>query len=135
MNRWLALGVLVLLFTGCGDKGPGLIPVKGKVTYAGGAWPKPGNVNFNPTEPAAGFPRLNGTASFGTDGAFTVKSTGDKLGLVPGKYKVVVECWDVMPSMETNNPGKSFVPETFNYEMEITVSDKSKDVTIDVPKS
>ena len=135
MYRWLALSVVVLFLTGCGEKGPGLIPVKGKVTYAGGAWPKPGTINFNPTEPAAGFPRLNGTAAFDTDGSFTVKSTGDKFGLVPGKYKIVIECWDVMPSMETNNPGKSYVPETFTQEVEILVGDSSKNVTFDVPKT
>jgi predicted small lipoprotein YifL len=126
---------LFVLFTGCGDKGPGLIPVTGKVTFGGAAPPKAGNVNFNPVEPAAGYPRLNGTAEFGADGTFTVKSSGDKMGLVPGKYVVSIECWEEMPSMETMKPGKSYVPGTFQSPtIEIAVGEKKKEVTIDVPK-
>jgi hypothetical protein len=130
--------ILCLLFfsllLGCGEKGPGLIPVTGKVTYGGGAWPVAGNINFNPVEPAEGFPRLGGTATFNPDGAFTVKSTGDKYGLVPGKYSINIECWEVLPSMETNNPGKSYVPEGFQHEIEIKPGEKKKEVTIDVAK-
>ncbi|HTN74035.1 MAG TPA: hypothetical protein VL096_02265 [Pirellulaceae bacterium] len=125
---------LILLTTGCGEKGPGLIPVRGKVTYGGGAWPKAGKINFNPVEPAAGFPRLNGTADLATDGSFVVQSTGDKMGLVPGKYQVVIECWETLPSMETNQPGSSYLPGNFQQEVEIKVGEKSKDVSFDVPK-
>jgi hypothetical protein len=134
MTRLLASSLLLVLtlLIGCGDKGPGLIPVTGKVTYNGGAWPTPGNINFNPVEPAAGFPRLGGTATFNTDGAFTVKSTGDKFGLVPGKYNVNVECWEELPSMEANKPGKSYVPDGFTHEIEIKPGEAKKEVTIDV---
>lgn len=135
LKRLCCLALLVATF-GCGDQGPGLIPVTGKITYAGGAWPKGGMINFNPVEPAAGFPRLNGTAEFGPDGSFVVKSTGDKQGLVPGKYAINIECWETTPSMETGAPGKSYVPGTFQAPaVEIAVGDKSKEVTFDVPKS
>ena len=133
----LTLGLLLALTvtTGCGEKGPGLIPVTGKITYGGGDWPKPGNVNFNAVEPAEGFSRLNGTAELATDGTFTVKSTGTKMGLMPGKYMVMIECWEEMPSMETNTAGKSYVPADFPpQEVVIAVGDKKKEVTFDVPK-
>jgi hypothetical protein len=131
----LMVAIIVCSLIGCGEKGPGLIPVTGKVTYGGGDWPKPGNINFNPVEPAEGFPRLNGTAEFATDGSFTVKSSGDKMGLVPGKYMIALECWEEMRSMETNNPGKSYIPDGYQPEqVEISVGESKKEVTFDVPK-
>jgi hypothetical protein len=137
--RTLSLVILcctpLLLLAGCGDKGPGLIPVTGKVTYGGGPWPTTGNINFNPVAPAEGYPRLNGMAEFGPDGSFTVKSTGDKWGLVPGKYMVTLECWEELPSMENNSPGKSYLPDGWTSpEIEIAVGEAKKVVTIDVPK-
>ncbi len=133
------IGVCVVLAViGCGDKGPGLIPVTGKVTYAGGAWPKAGHINFSAIEPADGYPTLNGTAELATDGTFTVKSSGDKFGLVPGKYAVSLECWEEIPNMEMNPPsfGKSYVPADFKApEVEIAVGDAKKEVTFDVPKA
>lgn len=139
MNLRTSLSCIALLFVltavGCGDKGPGLIPVTGKVTYGGGDWPKAGNINFNPVEPAEGYPRLNGTAEFQPDGTFTVKSSGEKFGLVPGKYMITLECWEEPPSMETTNPGKSYIPDGFQPpQVEIAVGDSKKEVTFDVPK-
>jgi hypothetical protein len=135
----VACCLLALLFlTGCGEKGPGLVPVKGKITYGGGPWPNAtGKVNFTPLEPAAGFPRLGGTADLAQDGSFTVKSTGEnKYGLVPGKYRINIENWEVMPSMEPGAPKeKSYIPAGFQPpEVEIKVDEKSKNVSFDVPK-
>ena len=137
MLRNLMVMFVMLAAVGCGDKGPGLVPVTGKITYGGGAWPKTGYVNFSSIEPAAGYPTLNGTAELNTDGTFTVKSSGDKFGLVPGKYAVSLEAWEETPNMETNPPsvGKSYIPEGFKApEVEIAVGDSKKEVNFDVPK-
>lgn len=138
MLRSLMAIAVLLAASGCGDSGPGLIPVTGKVTYGGGAWPKSGHINFSAVEPAAGYPTLNGTAELAADGTFTVKSSGDKFGLVPGKYAVSIECWEVMPNMEMNPPdfGKSYIPADFKApEVEIAVGEAKKEVSFDVPQA
>jgi hypothetical protein len=139
-RQWTLLSALLLLplLCGCGDKGIGLIPVSGKVTYGGGEWPKAGKIYFTPVQPAEGYPKLGGSADFGTDGSFKVQSSGDKQGLVPGKYRVNLECWEVPPSMESATPssGKSYVPDNWTSpELEIPVGKSSHEVTIDVPKA
>jgi len=99
---------------GCGRGGPKRVPVSGKVTFAGGDWPKPGLLYFNPDQPAAGFPRGNGIGKFDSDGVYVVRSpSGDADGLYPGSYTIRVECWDVAPTMQ-GPPAKSFVPATFS---------------------
>jgi hypothetical protein len=134
----LVVALLCLaLLTGCGDKGPGLIPVTGKVTYGGGGWPRAGKIYFNPIQPAEGFSKLNGSAEFAVDGSFTVQSSGDKRGLLPGMYRVNLECWEELPSMDGANPspGKSYIPDGWvSPEIEIPVGASSHQVTIDVAK-
>ena len=98
--------------TGCGRDGPETVPVAGKVTLDGGAWPTAGRLYFNPLEPAAGLPRRSGTADFDTDGRFRVSSWEKGDGLVPGKYKVGVACWKVPPSME-GPPAVSYVAQPY----------------------
>ena len=56
--------------------------------------------------------RGHGTAEFDASGRFTVKSWEDRAGLVPGTYKVSVECWKVAPTIEGPNP-LSHVPEAY----------------------
>ncbi len=125
---------MVFLIFGCSGDPVGRIPVTGKVTYGGGPWPAEGVVYFNPSEPAAGFPRLNGIGRFGTDGEFQVQSTGEGMGLVPGTYKVSVECWETPPNME-GKPVKSYVPSQFTApEVTVETGESSKEIVIDVPK-
>ena len=133
----LAATLFLTTCLGCGERGPGLIPVAGQVTYGGGAWPQAGKIYFNPVQPAEGFSKLSGSADFAADGSFTVQSTGNKQGLLPGKYRVNLECWEEQPSMAgaTPTPGKSYVPEGWvSPEIEIPVGAASHQVTIDVPK-
>ena len=52
-----------------------------------------------PLEPAAGFPRHPGMAEFDTDGHFAASTWSRGDGLMPGRYKVGVECWKVPPTM------------------------------------
>lgn len=137
MARVVVCVAVVLLLVGCAESGPGLVPVTGKITYGGGDWPKPGYINFNPIEPAQGYPALNGSAELRTDGTFEVTSTGNKKGLVPGKYSISLECWDEMPNPEATPPsvGKSYVPDGFTPPtLEISVGEASKQLTFDVPK-
>ena len=105
---------LCLLALGCQKVGVPLVPVEGKVTYGGGEWPKPGMLYFAVKEPGNDMPRKPGTSILATDGSFKAKTFTDGDGLVPGKYVVNIECWEVPPSMGPKaSMGKSYVPENF----------------------
>ena len=108
----LVAALCLAVSAGCGRSGPETVPVVGKVTLDGGAWPTAGRLYFNPLETAEGLPRRPGTADFDTDGRFTVSSWEQGDGLVPGKYKVGVECWKVQPTMG-GPPAVSYVAEPY----------------------
>jgi hypothetical protein len=127
---WL---LALLTVSGCSDP-VGRVPVTGKITYDGGAWPAEGVIYFKPLDPAPGFPQLTGIAHFGPQGAFDVQSTGSDRGLVPGRYAVQVECWETPPNMD-GKPVKSYLPANYpGSELTIEVGAKSKRWTLDVPK-
>jgi hypothetical protein len=115
----LALGLLPLV-AGCGggvEAEKGLVPVSGRVTLDGGAWPKPGQITFVPTKTGQGEENtaVSSVATFGTDGNFTVGHEGSN-GLKPGNYWVTVECLEGEPEMPL--PGakpkdKNVVPPKF----------------------
>ena len=82
----LCFGILATL-VGCGDGGPAMNPVSGKVTI-GGAPAADVLVTFQPTDssmqPASG--------RTGTDGTYTLTSgTQGKPGAMTGSYKVVLQ--------------------------------------------
>jgi hypothetical protein len=118
-RRWLnslsAAGCLLVLLVlvGCGRKGPEVVPVEGTITFGGGAWPKPGVLYFTVDAPAAGMPNRPAMAKFNTDGKLTVTTFHNGDGLIPGKYKMGVECWEVPPSMEAPTKAKSYVPKRY----------------------
>lgn len=107
--RWLVAGLAIAsTLTGCGSRHP-TIAVSGRVTYDGGDWPKPGTMNFLPLEPAEGFERRPGRAEFDTDGNFRAMTWEEGDGLLPGKYRVTVACWERAPSVEYAG-SESYVP-------------------------
>jgi hypothetical protein len=102
--RWNHLAVVscsLIFLAGCGgSERPSTVPVSGKITFAGGPPPAEGTVNFMALEAAEGFPKRPGAGKFDADGNLTVRSFTEGDGLVPGKYRVRVECWKVPPSMD-----------------------------------
>jgi hypothetical protein len=140
MNRII---VLLSAFTyigtvaGCADNGLGLVPVNGKVTFAGQPPPKGGTITFNPITVQEGLPRRPGTAQFTADGSFTVTSFKKGDGLVPGTYHPRVACWKAPP--DSNDPSSferlNYVPADFQPEpIVVEAGADSVDVTIDVPR-
>jgi len=129
--------VAVLVFSGCGPDRPKTVPVRGTVTFSGKPPPAPGVLYFLSDDPAEGFSRRPASADFDAQGRFTVKSWEAGDGLVPGRYKVIVECWEVAPMMG-QGPPKTYVPEkylsdtTTDLEVDITPSDSSKKLELDV---
>jgi hypothetical protein len=91
----LALSVsAVLVVAGCGGDESGLgrrYKVTGKVTYKGELVPK-GTVNFIPTKPA---PPV-GRAATGEikDGYYSLMTSGDNDGALPGEYNVAIISMD-----------------------------------------
>jgi hypothetical protein len=112
LRRVAAVAVLFGLTTGIAGcrKTVEIVPVRGKITFHGGAWPKGGIVNFTPFKPAEGFPGKAGSGRFEADGVFTAK-TGDEEGLIPGEYRIAVSCWQKPP--DDLGPGLSYLPDKF----------------------
>lgn len=82
----LLLIAVVPVFAGCGDAGPKLYSVKGKVTINGQP-AKDIQINFHPTDPKA----LIASSQVASDGTYELRSTAEnRAGAVAGTYKVVL---------------------------------------------
>lgn len=105
------LALVCVAVAGC-SRGPGIVPVRGRVTLNGGEWPKPGYIDFTPVKAAEGFPLIPAVARFEADGSYSVK-TGQLEGLMPGEYRIAVRCWQREPTDAA--PGKNYVPVRFTH--------------------
>ena len=129
----LSFLALCLLLNGCGKKGPVTVPVHGIVTFNGGPCPQSGTVHFAPLHAAEGLPLRPGSGDFDVDGTFKVTSFEPGDGLVPGTYRVQIECWEQYPG--DFKPGVSYVPEKYEPE-QLVIEDGTRDaveVSYDVP--
>ena len=90
----------MVAMSGCGPRRPETVAVRGRVLFDGQAPPREGMVYFAPLEPAEGFPRRPGRAEFDAQGDFraTTFDAGD--GLIPGHYRVGIDCWETLPRAE-----------------------------------
>jgi hypothetical protein len=110
------------------------------VTLAGGDLPAGGTLWFTPEEAAAGFAMRPGTADFAADGAYRVKTFVPGDGLLPGRYRVRVDCWKVPPNME-GKPTQSYLPakyqnpQTSGLELEVKPDGDPITFDIDIPAS
>lgn len=125
---------LVVFVSGCGESHlPPTVPVHGKVTFGGGPCPGPGNIRFAPLEVAEGLPSRPGRADFDSSGEYSARSYRANDGLVPGKYRVFLECWKVPPA--DGKPGISFLPADYEpRELQVTRESESVTFDLDVPK-
>lgn len=136
----LSAGVLSLFIIGCGDSGPITVPVGGVITIGGEQPPARGTVYFTPIEPAPGHSTRPATATFDTSGRYSVKTSEEGDGLVPGRYKVGIHCWKVAPQMG-GPPPVSYIRQSFTSAqtsgLEIVVKPDEKgtiEKDYDVPK-
>lgn len=134
------LGLLLatfILVAGCSDGLPKTIHVTGNVKFDGGPPPGPGIVYFLPVEAAEGFPLRPATGDFGADGKYDVMTFKPGDGVMPGKYKIYIECWETPPNMD-GKPVKSFVPQmyqnvdTSGFTMDITSDSAAQTADFDV---
>jgi len=117
--------------------------VSGTITFDGGRCPAAGTIYFFPIETAQGADRHPGMGQFDVDGRFTVSSAGGADGLVPGTYRVTIECWKT-PPMEDNpetpevegSEGESYVPADYRpADLIVEPGARGKlTVTYDVPR-
>ena len=134
--------IVVLAFVaclgGCGNP-HGTVKVTGRVTVDGEAPPGEGTITFTVVEPEDGFPSRPAMARFGKDGTYSTTTYDPGDGLLPGTYKVAVECYETAPNME-GIPVKSFIDSKFingdTSGLELTVKSGSKPIefNIDVTK-
>jgi hypothetical protein len=113
--------VLLAAFAGCNSKG--LVPVEGRVTFAGKEPQTVGYLYFVPREMSTDKLQdrtgpLPGSAAFGTDGFFRGTTFTDGDGIRPGTYEVRMECEgrpaaNLDPDKAHNAPVKSLVPRGF----------------------
>lgn len=121
----------------CGCGGSNLtttVPVSGRVTFDGGPCPAGGNIRFMPLEVAEGLPNRPGRADFDASGEFVARSFRDGDGLVPGRYRVIVECWKVAPV--DGKAGVSYITSSYAAP-ELVVNRESASLSYDlnVPKA
>ena len=135
----LSLCLLASLISGCDSRGLPLVPVNGKITYEKGDWPKPGVIYFTGADIAKGLPLRPAVGRFDIHGNIVVTSFEEGDGLVPGRYKLGVECWEIPPGMN-GSPGKSYVPKkyqsaaTSGLEAVAEQGARHVELNIDIPK-
>ena len=120
---------LLLLLGGCGYDRPSTIAMHGTVTFGGQTPPTAGAIYFAPIEVAPGLPRRPARAMFDADGHFRATSFDDGDGIVPGTYRVRIECWKTPPTM--TSAGVSHVPQEFDIS-DLTVETSQRELTFDI---
>ena len=123
--------VLVACFAiGCSKSDrPQTVNVVGTITFDGQPPKRPGGIFFAPVEVEAGLPKRGGRALFDVDGKFVATSFDPGDGLIPGTYRISVECWKTPPGM--GKPASSFVPKGFAPD-DLIVSSEESVVTLDL---
>ena len=142
-GRWfgrksaVSLAVLLLLtcvgLGGCNNGPAGLVPVSGKLTLDGKAWPKFGQINFSPVKPIEGHPVLPAMARVNDDGTFAIL-TPSAPGLVPGEYNVAITC--MKEAADERHAGKSAIPDRYGSPrtsgLKVSIAEGSKPVVLNL---
>lgn len=138
---------------GCSGDESGLgrrYKVTGKIMYKGAPVSK-GTVSFAPTKPAP--PEGRAASSEITDGNYSLQTTGDNDGALPGEYKVSIVALDIDLKSAAANPegiihqgdpahqkaikgGKSLIPTKYNLpdtsNLTATVKAESNQINFDL---
>lgn len=107
-----------LVAGGCGQS-RGLVPVRGRVTFAGRNPPAVVSMTFVPNDMPANLkdsgdqPRL-GSAVTASDGSFVAGTSQAGDGLRPGTYEVRLVCQDIPPAGVHSTSIRDFVPAEFS---------------------
>jgi hypothetical protein len=129
------LAVIALVcVAGCGKNNSLTKQVRGQVTFHGAAPPAEGQITLAPIEGAAGYPRRPASGDFDKTGAFKLTTFSKDDGVIPGKYRVNINCWREPPTLKTKLSA-NYVPADFKFEVTIDENaDEPVELRIDVPK-
>lgn len=117
---FVSASIASLVLVGCNSKG--LVPVEGRITFAGHNPPAVGYIYFLPREMSTSKRKdstgpLTATARFATDGTFRGSTFSDGDGLRPGTYEVRIDCSappaNLSPDAGHSVPVKSHVRKGF----------------------
>jgi hypothetical protein len=103
LRRLAAIALLALPFAGCGESGPELHSVSGKVTYKGQPVPQ-ARLVFHPQFTG---PNWMPVATTDIAGAFAASTKVPGDGMIPGRYKVTV-VWH--PQATDDGDGPNHLP-------------------------
>jgi hypothetical protein len=134
-RRLFALAMLGLFLAGCGRNLPDLVAVSGQVRFAGGPPPAAGVVHFQPLE-SGGQATRPAMGRFDIDGRFQVESFSGAKGLIPGRYRVRIECLSRQPAPIPGDYEKaSYVPADYQPPELVVEKGQSRidDLIYDVP--
>jgi hypothetical protein len=134
-----ALLLSLMASSGCNSRGVPIVPVRGRITYGKGDWPKPGVVYFTGKSAAGDLPLRPAVGHFDVQGNLVVTSFDKGDGLIPGRYALGVECWEISPGMN-GSPGKSYSPKKYQNAstsgLEVNADPEAGriELDIDIPK-
>jgi hypothetical protein len=113
-----------------------LVPVEGRVTLDGQPPPAPGTIFFAPAESFGDQPLRPAQATFDQTGYFLATAFSDADGLIPGRYRVHMHCWEIEPTVD-GPPAKSFVPMRYTSPgtsgLELVVESAAESMQWDIP--
>lgn len=116
------------LFSGCGSKGPKIVPVSGKVTLDGKPLPN-GHIRFIPTGDRPAYGEIQ------SDGSFRLE-TDDKVGCAVGTHKVTVDAQAVTGTEATGETARQLTPIRYSSaettEITVTIDGPRDDVLIEL---
>lgn len=136
LRSWPLVAAAVLAAAaGCGSS-KGLVPVEGRVTFAGKQPPTSGYLYFVPREMSVNERQdregsLPGTALFLQDGLFRAGTFTPGDGLRPGRYEVRLDC-SAATSTAHDARGPSLVPSDFTPPDLVVPSTGAKPVRYDL---
>jgi hypothetical protein len=129
---WFAL--LALFPLACGQSGPEMASVSGKVTYNGKPVPK-GAITFQAVDPSG----RNATGAIEPDGSYTLQTEQPRDGALLGEYRVAISARDDEVLMYTPPkpiPPKRLVPAKYENpgtsELTATVKSGRNDIPFDL---
>lgn len=129
----LAVFVLVC-FSGCGKNNALTKQVRGQVTFEGAAPLAEGQITLAPIEGAPTYPRRPASGDFDKSGTFRLTTFTKDDGIIPGKYRVNINCWREPPTLKTKLSA-NYVPADFKFEVTIDANaSEPVELRIDVPK-
>jgi hypothetical protein len=108
-GSWFGLAAALIAIGGCNNSP--VVPVSGKVVFLSRDQPKVCRLTFLPIEDASSGSVRAGGATMAADGTYSVTPYQGVEGLLPGRYKISVDYYDLKPGGNPNFEG-DWLPQT-----------------------